>query len=106
MEADEAGGKDGRRPRLIETCHFISFSTKMKTVMRNALYFSAFELGTFSTALPKNGYSFGVTKWPVCKDSVIRQNFGQCKVSGTPIVLESQPTDSLRPAIVQEFVQD
>jgi hypothetical protein len=47
-----------------------------------------------------------LSKWPVCKDSVIRQNFGQCKLSGTPIVLESQPTDSLRPAIVQEFVQD
>jgi hypothetical protein len=34
---------------------------------------------------------------------VIRQNFGQCKLSGSPIVLESQPTDSLRQAIVQEL---
>jgi hypothetical protein len=57
MEADEAGGKMCRRPRLIETCDLISFLTKMKTAMRNALYFSAFELGTFSTALLKNGYS-------------------------------------------------
>ena len=47
MKAKRSRRKDGRRPRLIETCHFISFFTKMKTAMRNTLYFSAFEPGTF-----------------------------------------------------------
>jgi hypothetical protein len=47
MKAKRSQRKDGRRPRLIETCHFISFFTKMKTAMRNTLYFSASEPGTF-----------------------------------------------------------
>jgi biotin carboxyl carrier protein len=40
-----------------------------------------------------------LTRWQQLVD---RQNSGECNLSGGPIILESQPPDTLRPAIVQE----
>ena len=72
MKAKRSRRKDGRRLRLIETFHFISFLRKWKLRFGILFTFRRSSQARFTTALRKNGYSFDVTKWPIRKESLNR----------------------------------